>query len=142
MKKIKKRRGASYYELIIIVILTVSLIMTMINIYGAFIKYQNVKYTNRRITRNIEIEGAYNSNTENLFNELKNEYNLDGATFTVSEVAYFKNSDKTIQLRDTFKVTIDYMYEFDFFNGELGVPVTINIPMKSNLVGVSEVYWK
>lgn len=137
-----KKKGSAYYELIIKTLVFITLIATAISFFTIFTVYLNLNYTCRRVVREIEISGQVTSNTNALFNQLKNNTNIGtGADMSVS-ASYYNAAQKKIQLRDTFDVTCTTSYRFDVFTPLGGNPIGFTIPMKVKLTGMSEKYWK
>lgn len=135
------RKGEMFYEVIIKTLIVVVFMLTVINLYNVFIKYQNVNYLCKRIVRAIEVEGAVSGDVTAKFVELNSQLKLN-ATFTITDVYYFDTSDKTIQLRDNFTVHVRDQYDFTILNPMFAPPVVIPIPLESTLTGMSEVYHK
>lgn len=138
---LRNKKGEVFYEVIIKTLIVVVFLLTVINLYNVFIKYQNINFLCKRVVRAIEVEGAVSPDVVFKFNELNQHMKL-GATFTVSNVSYFDYSTKKIQLRDSFTVTIRDSYDFNILNPLFAPPVVIPIPMEVTLTGMSEVYHK
>ncbi len=138
---IASRKGEVFYEVIVKTLIVVVFLLTVINLYNVFIKYQNVNYLCKRTVRAIEVEGAVSGSVVGKFNELNQHMKLS-ATFEVTDVSYFDNSAKTIQLRDNFTVRVRDSYNFTIMNPLFAPPVVIPIPMEVTLTGMSEVYHK
>lgn len=131
-----------YYEMIIMTLVVVVFLMTVINFYSIFMMYQNVTYICRRVVRAIEVEGAYSSDITDLFDTLKVELDVPDAEITISNVTYFDHSARTIQLRETFTITVSYTFQMEILNPMFTPPVTVPIPLTAKLTGMSEVYHK
>ena len=71
-----KKKGSAYYELIIKTLVFITLIATAVSFFSIFTVYLNLNYTCRRVVREIEISGQVTSNTNALFNQLKNGTNI------------------------------------------------------------------
>ncbi len=137
---LRSKSGEMYYELIVKTLIVVVFLLTVINLYNVFIRYQNVNYVAKRVARAIEIEGQVNSSVTSLFNSLNSELGLN-ASYRVVNTSYFDASRK-IQLRDTFTVEVRASFDFQILSPMFAPPVVINIPLQSNITGMSEVYWK
>jgi hypothetical protein len=134
------KSGEMFYEIIIKTLIVVVFLLTVINLYNVFIRYQNVNYITKRIVRAIEIEGQVNSSVDSLFNQLNNELGLN-ASYRVVNVSYF-DASRRVQLRDAFTVEVTATYDFQILSPLFGPPVVIPIPLTVNITGISEVYWK
>jgi len=129
-----------FYELIIKTLIVVVFLLTVINLYNVFIRYQNVNYVAKRITRAIEIEGQVNSGIDSLFMELNNQLGLN-ASYRVTDVTYFDSSRK-IQLRNQFTVEVAANFNFEILSPMFGPPLVVPIPLRADITGISEVYHK
>ena len=129
-----------YFEVIVKTLLVVIFMLTAISIYNVFLKYQNVTYLCKRVVRAIEIEGQVNGSIDAVFDEINSRQNLNAA-YQVKDVTYFDASRK-IQLRNTFTVEVTASFDFVILNPVFAPPVVIRIPLKSDLTGMSEVFWK
>ncbi|GHU94339.1 hypothetical protein FACS1894208_05240 [Clostridia bacterium] len=129
-----------FYEIIVKTLIVVVFLLTVINLYNVFIKYQNVNYICRRVVRAIEVEGQVNGNIDSVFNQLTAQLNIN-ASYTVKNTSYWDYSRK-IQLRDNFTVEVTATYDFQVLSPLFAPPVIISIPLKADITGMSEVYWK
>lgn len=139
---VSKKQCSSYYELIIKTLVFMTLIATAISFFAIFTTYLNLNYTCRRVVRQIEITGQVTNETTTLFQTLKDNTNLDNTTAMSVSASYFDASQKKIQLRTTFKVTCSTKYRLNIFTPVGGTPVGVDIPIKVNLTGMSEKFWK
>lgn len=124
--------------LVKILVATVFL-MTLVEFYAIFMKYQNVSYVARRLTRAVEVSGTVEGIDAD-FNNLCSMSKLDGAAYNI-EATYF-NSSGAIQLRDTFTVEVTYTYYLNIFSPSFGAPVKLPINMRAKAGGMSEVFYK
>ena len=137
-----KKKASVYYEIILKTLVFITLIATAISFFGVFTSYLNLNYAARRVVREIEVSGQVTSKATVLFDELKSNMNMgDSAVMSVSASDY-KESEKKIQLRDTFTVTMSSNYRINIFTPLDGEPVGINIPLSVKLTGMSEKFWK
>ena len=137
-----KKKSSVYYELIIKTMVFITLIATAISFFGVFTSYLNLNYAARRVVREIEISGQVTTATTNLFNTLNTNLNMgEGAAMTVS-ASYYDAPSRKIQLRDTFTVSCTSSYRINVFTPIDGTPVGFNIPLRVNLTGMSEKFWK
>lgn len=137
---LKSKSGEMYYEIIVKTLIVVVFLLTVINLYNVFIRYQNVNYVCKRVVRAIEVEGQVNGSIDSIFNQLNTQLGLN-ASYQVVNVSYFDASRK-IQLRNTFTVRVTAHYDFEILNPVFGPPVVIRIPLTVDITGLSEVYWK
>ena len=142
MKALEKKRASALYELIIKTLVFVTLIATAISFFGVFTRYLNLNYAARRVVREIEISGKVSSDTNTLFNKLCTETNMGDSPSMSVDASYYKASEKKIQLRNTFTVTLKSSYRVNIFTPLDGKPVGFDIPLAVRLTGMSEKYWK
>jgi hypothetical protein len=133
------RRGELMVDTLVMCIVVVVFLLTLIEFYGIFIKYQNVNTVARRMTRAVEVSGTTNG-LQTTFDTLVANAGLQGATFEVN--ATFFDGTGAIQLRDHFTVTVNYPYRFNIFSPDFSDPVGFVIPMNSSVTGMSEVFHK
>jgi len=142
VKLIKDKNGAVFVELILKLLIVSLIVLTAIHIFDVAIKYQHVSFASKEIARIIELEGALTPAAWQHLEDLNDSFNMD-MTFTVSDVTFFNPASRTIQFRDPFTVTVNFVYRFPIFDPMFTTgPVMVNIPMRSGITGMSEVYWK
>jgi len=140
---LKNKKGEAYYGLIIKTVVVIALVVTAISVFSIFVKYQNANYICKRITREIELSGAaVPSDINSTFNALTSELGLENTSWSISNVTYFNNSEKTIQLRDTFKITVNTTYYIEVLDPLFDDAISVAIPMTATLTGMSEVFQK
>jgi hypothetical protein len=132
----KSRRGELVVDVMVGCILAVVAIMALIEFYGIFVKYQHVNTVARRVARTIEVTGT-TEGAEDLFDDLTDIAGLDGAVLTID--ASYVNGDH-IQLRDTFVVTVSYVYTVRVISADALPGAVIAIPLETAYTGMSEVY--
>jgi hypothetical protein len=101
-------------------------------------QYYNASYMCRRVVRSIEITGVYDeTETRNLVEQMKSS-DLESINVQVDAVYY---SGRKIQLRQTFSVTLTGIYRITILTLG-GNPVSLDLPIKVKVAGMSEVYWR
>jgi len=141
-KLIKDKKGSVWIELILKLLIVSLIVLTAVHLFDVAIKYQHVSYTSKAIAKIIELEGALTPTAWQHLDDLNGNFNMD-MTFTISDVTFFDPSVRSIQFRDTFRITVDFVYHFPIFDPLFtNVPVMVNIPMRADVLGMSEVYWK
>jgi len=137
--KLNNKRGEVMVDTLVKFLVVTVFLLTLIEFYALFMRYQNVSYTARRLTRAIEVSGT----TEGIdgdFSNLVSMTNLDGASYSI-DAPYFDSSGK-IQLRDTFTVEVRFTYYLNVFSPSFGPPVRLPINMTARVGGMSEVFHK
>lgn len=137
----EERSGTMAVPIIVFLLIAVIIILFAMDIFNAMMKYQNVNYSAKSIAKIIECEGAVTDRAYNHMAELNKNFDMD-MTFEVSDVTYFDSRVKSIQFRDSFKVTVKYTCGIKLASPVFSAPIIWNIDMEANVPGMSEVYWK
>ena len=141
-KFIKDRKGSLFVELIIKLIVIAILLLNAINLFDVVLKYQHVSFASKTIAQTVELEGALTSLAYDQMDNMNSNFGMD-MSFDISNVSYFNASAHTIQFRDPFTITISYTYKYIIATPLFtATPVSIDIPMRATVNGMSEVYWK
>jgi hypothetical protein len=137
--KSKNKRGEIMVDVLVKFLVVTVFLLTLVEFYALFMRYQNVSYVARRLTRSIEVSGT-TEGANGDFANLISMANLDGASFTI-DAPYFDSSGK-IQLRDTFAVEVRFTYYINVFSPTVGPPMRLPISMTARMGGMSEVFHK
>lgn len=138
----KDKKGEIFVEIVIKFLVITVLILFALNLFDVAIKYQNVSYTAKSIAKVVELEGSLTNTAYEQLNDLNHNFNMD-MEFEISDVTYFDSRNKTIQFRDPFTITATYEYDLKILSPIFTTkPVVITIPMKADVSGMSEIYWK
>jgi len=141
-KLIKDNRGSAFVELILKLLITSLIVLTAIHFFDVAIKYQHVSYTSKEIAKIIELEGALTPTAWQRLDRLNDSFGMD-MDFTVTDVTFFDPAARTIQFREPFTVTVNFVYQFPILSPVFtSTPVTMGIPMRADVQGMSEVFWK
>lgn len=131
------KRGEMVVDVLIYCLVGTIALMTIIEFYNVFMKYQNLTFVTRRLVRAVEVTGT-TAGLQTVFDELVDSTGLDGATFSVNAV--YCDGVNRIQLRNTFTITVDYVYQLNVFTPDNAASVAIPIDMQTSMGGMSEVY--
>jgi len=142
VKFIRDKKGSVFVELILELLIVSLIILTAVHLFDVAIKYQHVSFTSKEIAKVVELEGALTASAWQHLDSLNDSFNMD-MTFAISGVTYFDPVTRAIQFKDTFTITVNFIYHFPIFDPIFtAAPVMINIPMRADVQGMSEVYWK
>lgn len=148
MKKINKlsplfkdERGEMMVKTIIFMLITVIIVLFSIDILNVAMKYQNVSYTSKSLAKIIECDGQVTSRIQDYLDELNTNLNMN-MTYDVSDVTYINPVEQNIQFRDSFKVTVKDEAKVKILNPIFSPPIEFTLELKSDVNGISEVYWK
>lgn len=137
MRYLKSKRGeADYITAAILVLVVVMLIALVINVFSVVIAKQKLDMCADQMTRQIQLVGEVNDDTEKLFSDMTAEiHGLTSPIYTVS-TTYLRGTK--IQLGTPFTVTVTAEVYIGGFGNFTSFPINI----KSVASGVSEVYHK
>lgn len=137
IKILRSKRGeADYITVSILVIVVVMLIALIINVFSIVVTKQKLDMCADQMTRQIQLTGEVNADTQTLFNTITEEIvGITSPHYTVDTV-YLPGSK--IQLGTAFSVTVTANMNLGGFGEVIRIPLTIT----SRAAGVSEVYHK
>lgn len=137
MKILRSKRGeADYITVSILVIVVVMLIALIINVFSIVVTKQKLDMCADQMTRQIQLTGEVNSDTQNLFNIMTGEISGITSPHYMVDTVYLSGSK--IQLGTAFSVTVTANVNLGGFGEIIRIPLTIT----SRAAGVSEVYHK
>lgn len=135
---LRQKRGDEAVSFLLTTAMLVLIFAVLVSAMVYIMQYYNASYICRRVVRNIEITGVYDeTETMNLVNNLSGS-GMEDIKVQVETVYYSGNK---IQLQQTFSVTLTESYKITILG--LGAnPITVDLPIKVKVAGMSEVYWK
>ena len=142
VKKLKNllqdKKGDEAVSFLLTTAMLVFIFATLVSALIYIMQYYNASYICRRVVRSIEITGQYDeTETTNIVKDISNP-GLEDIDIQV-DAEYF--SERKIQLRQTFSVTLSASYKITIL--QLGNdPLELSLPIRVKVVGMSEVYWK
>jgi hypothetical protein len=142
MRKLKSllrdKQGDEAVSFLLTTAMLVFIFAALVSALIYIMQYYNASYICRRVVRSIEITGQYDeTETRNIVKDISNP-GLEDIDIQVDAV-YF--SEKEIQLRQTFSVTLSASYKITIL--QLGnKPLELSLPIRVKVIGMSEVYWK
>ena len=136
-KQLKSNRGeGTYIDTVIFVFVSALIISFMLNVFSIIVAKQQMDICVDQLTRQIQLSGEVNEDTESLFNMICGKMgSLKDVRYTV-ETTYYDG--KKIQLGTPFKVTVTATA----YLGGYGDLRLASIELISTAAGVSEEYWK
>ena len=137
-KLLRRKDGDSAVEFIMTSAVLILVFAMLVSALVYVTQYYNASFIARKVVRNIEVSGQYNSaEVNNLVDDLGGDA-LTNLRISVS-ASYF--SGRKIQLRDSFTVTLTANYRIAILRFGSS-PLYLNLPIKVRLAGMSEVYWR
>ena len=135
-EKLKERRGEFLINHAFGLILGAAVLCLVISALSVAFQSNKLTTIANNLTRSIEIRGQVDHASINSeLSSLTATAGLENVAFSI-DANYFDNEGR-IQYGSSFIVTLTYTAELD-----LGGLVEIPIPLRSRVVGRSEVYWK
>lgn len=136
MKKLNEKGEATYIDTVIFILVAVIFIAFSLNLFSIISAKQQLDVCADQLTRQIQLAGEVNSDTEALFTSICSDLgSIKNVKYNVS-TAY--HSGSKIQLGTTFEVTVTATAYLGGFGDFMLFPVQL----VSKGAGVSEAYWK
>lgn len=139
---VSDKKGSEAIEMVTTSAMMIALIIVGLMILSYAIEWNNVSFAAKRVCRNIEVTGQV-SDIQSKFNT------LIGSTSTVTDrsievnnVEYFDAASKKIQLKKTFRLSATVTYNIPLINPGSFTGITVRMPIKTSVTGMSEVYWR
>jgi len=135
---LREKKGDEAVSFLMTTAMLVLIFAVLVSAMIYIMEYYNASYLCRRVVRSIEITGVYDeTETMDLVSSLSGS-DMEDIDVQVDAV-YF--SGNKIQLRQTFSVTLTSSYKITIL--QLGEsPVTVDLPIRVRVSGMSEVFWK
>jgi len=134
----KDKSGGMYVDVILGLMILIIITAVMVTLYPAFALAQELNQTARMAARVVEITGRVGDEAEDV---LYNSSNMvpDDVEW---EVDYYNEQDQTIQLKSPFTVILTKEVPITIMQPTFGPPLQINLTLRADASGISEVYWK
>lgn len=135
---LREKKGDEAVSFLMTTAMLVLIFAVLVSAMIYIMQYYNASYMCRRVVRSIEITGVYDeAETADVISSMSNS-DVEDIHVQVDAVYY---SGKKIQLRQTFSVTLTGSYRITILTlGEN--PVTVDLPIRVKVSGMSEVYWR
>ena len=135
---LREKKGDEAVSFLMTTAMLVLIFAVLVSAMIYIMAYYNASYLCRRVVRSIETTGVYDeTETMDLVSNLSGS-DMEDIDVQVDAV-YF--SGNKIQLRQTFSITLTSSYKITIL--QLGEsPVTVNLPIRVKISGMSEVFWK
>lgn len=95
----------------------------------------------RVMTRAIETTGEINDDVKKLFHDMQVQYNLPDATIEYPYDYCIYGTNK-LQLRKRFKIIVETTVKIQVATPKFGDPIELEFPIKKEITGISQIYWK
>lgn len=135
---LREKKGDEAVSFLLTTAMLVLIFAVLVSALIYIMQYYNASYMCRRVVRGIEITGVYDeAETRNIVARMENA-DLEHVNVQVDAVYY---SDRKIQLRQTFSVTLTGSYRITILTLG-GNPIALDLPITVKAAGMSEVYWR
>ena len=135
---IKNKKGEGYIDLAITLLIIVIFMVGLLSIFPLITTQQSLNVAARQIARLVEVTGSAGSDVEAAIQSM-DIVQPDSITW---DTTWLDPSEKTIQLKTPFKVTVSKNVQVIILRPAVGEPVAFNLTISSAAEGISEVYHK
>ncbi len=142
LRVLGNQKGMTGIEILLIAFFSLILVTSGMHMLAASVKHSEVDFAARRVARLIEVEGGVTPLVYTTFESLKKEIDVPDAKLQITDVNYFNAAEKTIQLKEMFKVHIVAQYHLKVLDPFGMEPIYYDIPLVGEKSGMSEVYHK
>ena len=138
-KFIRDQTAEGYIDVAIAMLIIFVLMASLLALYPIFTAQQSLNQTAQYAARTIELYGKADDET-------LESVTTDGTFLAPDrvdvEAEWEDATEKTIQLKNLFTVTMTKTVPIVILRPALGEPVVINVQITATARGISEVYWK
>lgn len=138
-KFIRDQTAEGYIDVAITMLIIFVFMASLLALYPIFTAQQSLNQTVQYTARTVELYGKADDET-------LESVTADGALLVPDSVEidaeWQDASAKTIQLKESFTVTMTKTIPIIILRPALGEPVVINVQITATARGISEVYWK
>ena len=138
-KFIRDQTAEGYIDVAITILIIFVIMASLLAIYPIFMAQQSLNQTAKYMARTIELYGKADDETLESVTADGNFLTPDSVEIDAEWQDVVK---KTIQLKNSFTVTIIKVVPIVILRPALGEPVVINVHITATARGISEVYWK
>lgn len=136
---IRDQTAEGYIDVAITMLIVITLMASLMALFPLFTAQQSLNQTARYMARTVELYGKADDATLSSVTE--------NGDFTVPdsvevETQWYDASQRTIQLKTQFTVTVVKTVSIVILRPALGDPLVIHVQISASASGISEVYWK
>ncbi len=136
---IRDRTGEGYVDVAIAILLIFAVVAGIFSMFPIYTTYQSLNATVRQIAHVVEVSGQADDATIALVTDSGSYIDPDCIVF---DTTWYNASQKKIQLKTPFTVTITKQVLIPIIKPLGGNPIGIRINVSAKASGISEVYWK
>ncbi len=138
-KFIRDQTGEGYIDVAISVLILFTLMASLMALFPIFTAQQSLNQTAKYMARTVELYGKADEDTLASVTENDNFIAPDSVEI---DTEWHDTTEKTIQLKTPFTVTITKKVSIVILRPALGEPLTIDVQITSSAHGISEVFFK
>ena len=136
---IRDQAGEVYIDVAITILIVFVFMASLMALFPIFTTQQSLNQTAKYISRTVELYGK--ADDEILHSVIENENFIEPDNIAI-ETDWENATEKTIQLKTAFTITVDKAVPIVIMRPALGDPFVINVNISASSRGISEVYWK
>lgn len=136
---IRDSNGEGYVDVAITMLIILTFTASLFLLFPIFTAKQSLDQTAKYVARTVELYG--HADDETLESVLDNE-NIMRPDDIQIETTWFDESDRTIQLKTAFTVTVTKTIPITILRPALGDPIVFHVTITASARGISEVYHK
>lgn len=138
-KFIRDQTGEGFIDVAITILIIFTLLASILTLYPIITAQQSLNQTAKYMARTVELYGK--ADDETLQSLMGDGVFLEPDNISV-ETVWENATEKTIQLKTPFTLTVTKTVSIIILRPALGDPVTIDVTITASAQGISEVYWK
>lgn len=136
---IRDQTAEGYIDVAITMLIVITLMASLMALFPLFTAQQSLNQTARYMARTVELYGKADDATVSSV--------MEDGDFAIPdsvnvETQWYDASQRTIQLKTQFTVTVSKTVSIVILRPALGDPLVINVRITASANGISEVYWK
>ena len=136
MKRIFSKQGGGYFDVCVMILVSIMVLVISINVFTLIIQKQNLDYFSKELLNTAATYGRISTEVNSRYTELQTQTGLSPiVTWTAN---YYNSTDKEVQLADTITVKLTFSTKFQGTGEFLPIPITLTAGGST----LSERYWK
>lgn len=136
---IRDSTGEGYADIAIAMLIILTFTASLLLLFPIFTAKQSLDQAAKYVARTVELYGKADDATLNSVLDNGDILHPDDVQI---DATWFNASQKTIQIKDGFTVTVKKTVPITILRPALGNPVVFHVTVSAVARGISEVYWK
>lgn len=139
---VSDKKGSEAIEMVATTAMMIALIMVGLMILSYAVEWNTISFAAKRVCRDIEVSGQVTDIQSKFDSLIGNSDLITDRNIEVNNVEYFDAGAKTIQLKKTFRLSASVTYNIPLVKPGTLSGFSIQLPIKTSVTGMSEVYWR